>query len=92
MKLLILYLLRQTANICYPLFVCILAVINSQDVDNSVFLINNVEEPELTDAVSPCIGIISLKLLDVISPERLFLNLWIHKRVEFFSQETGIWG
>ena len=76
--------------LCYPLSIRILTIIYGQDVDDMVFLINNIEEPEFADTVSPSIGIVPLEFLDVISPKGLLLDLGVNKRIEFLSQETSV--
>jgi hypothetical protein len=61
------------------LSVCIFSIISGKDVDDLIFLIHDIEEPEFADSVSPCVRGVPLKLLDVVSPEWFCLELGIDK-------------
>ena len=78
---------------CYPrarLPVGIFSIINREDIDDLLLLIHNVEQSELAYPISPGLRGVPLKLLDVVAPEGLRLDLGIDKGVEFPSQEGGV--
>ena len=54
------------------------------------FLVDDIEEPERPDSIAPGFGAIPLKLLDIVPPEGLGLELWIDKGVKLPHQEAGV--
>jgi len=81
---------RGYRNSPLNLSVSIFSVINRKDIDYFFVLIDNIEKPELADAVSPCIGRVTLKLLDVIPPKRFCFDLGVNKGIKFLLQESGV--
>ena len=73
---------------CYPffyLFIGIFSIFYSKNINDLLFLIDNIEKSKITDTISPRIRTIPAQLLDIVAPKRLFFDLRIYKRVEFFS-------
>ncbi len=77
----------------YPfvrLLVDIFSIVDREDVNYLFFSIGDIKKPELADAVSPSIGGVTSKLLDVVSPKRFHLDLGVNKGVEFLPQKSSI--
>jgi len=68
----------------------VLPVIDSKNKDDPIFRVDDVENPEFADSVSPCIGRISFELLDIVTPGRLFFNLGVDISIKLPSQKVGI--
>ena len=78
---------------CYPsrdLSVGVFPVVNSKDVEHLLLLVHNIENPELANSVPPGFRGVPLKLLDVLAPEGLRLELGIDKCIKLAPQEAGV--
>ncbi len=72
------------------LSVSVFSIVNSENVDNPLFLVDHIKKPELFYSIAPGVRDIHLKLLDVVTPEGLGLELWIEKGIKLPSQEGGV--
>ena len=52
--------------------------------------IHDVEDPELSDTISPGFGVVSLKFFDVVTPKRLILELRVDERSKLAPEERGV--
>jgi len=66
----------------FQLFVSIFSVVNGENVNHLFFLIDNIEQSELTDSIPPSVRRVSLELFDVVAPKGGSFQLRIYKRVE----------
>ena len=83
------------ASGCYPLWylsVGIFSVVDGQDKDYPFLRVDNIEQSELADSISPSIGRVALKLFDVGAPEWFCCDLWIDIGIELLAKETRITG
>lgn len=57
-----------------------------------MFLVDDIEQPEFPDPVTPGAGGVSLQFLDVVSPKWLFSNLGVDVVIQLLPKEGGISG
>ena len=63
----------------FRLSVGVFSVVNSEDVEDLLLLVRDIEDSELSNSVSPSFRGVPLQLLDVVAPEGLRLELRIDK-------------
>ncbi len=61
------------------LSVGVFSVVNTEDVEDLILLVYDIENSELPNSVSPSFRGVALKLLDVVAPEGLSSELGIDK-------------
>ena len=50
-------------------FVGVFSIVDSEDVNDALFLVDDIEQPELADAVSPSVRGVPVEFLDIVTPK-----------------------